>query len=64
MPGNVSSRWTWSDPEMWIDETATIFDSEWHVEAIDCDCVCHANIAVFNFALKVDTITNLHLKYT
>ena len=39
MPGNVSGGWTWSDPEMWIDETATIFDSEWHVEAIDCDCV-------------------------
>ena len=32
VPGNVSGGWTWSDPEMWIDETATIFDSEWHVE--------------------------------
>ena len=32
MPGNVSGGWTWSDPEMWIDETATIFDSEWHVK--------------------------------
>ena len=32
MPGNVSGGWTWSDPEMWIDETATIFDSEWQIE--------------------------------
>ena len=26
------------------------------LKSIDCDCVCHANIAVFNFALKLDLI--------
>ena len=35
-------------PQFWI-----LNDS---LKSIDCDCVCHANIAVFNFALGLDMI--------